>query len=41
MSDCCYGVSPVNYPDPDPGSPEKMSYEGGGLADNLILWWWA
>ena len=18
MSDCCYGVSPVNYPDPDP-----------------------
>ena len=19
MSDCCFGVSPVNYPDPDPG----------------------
>ena len=23
MSDCCFGVSPVNYPDPD---PEQSTY---------------
>ena len=40
MSDCLYGVSPVNYPDPDPlkqvsvgtnVSPLKIKYKGKTL----------
>ena len=28
MSDCRFGVSPVNYPDPDPERPYRLSYSG-------------
>ena len=24
MSDCCFGVSPVNYPDPDPDTEHSL-----------------
>ena len=30
MSDCRFGVSPVNYPDPDPGSGTKVCSRGLG-----------
>ena len=35
MSDCRFGVSPVNYPDPDP----ELTYEnfGGKLTRKLIV----
>ena len=30
MSDCRFGVSPVNYPDPDPDSPKRLSPKSPG-----------
>ena len=32
MSDCRFGVSPVNYPDPDPDQTQLM--------DGLMAKWW-
>ena len=28
MSDCRFGVSPVNYPDPDPGRTVQLAFRG-------------
>ena len=33
MSDCRFGVSPVNYPDPDPESLSGWGIGGGGGGD--------
>ena len=30
MSDCCFGVSPVNYPDPDPDQISCVASLGVG-----------
>ena len=30
MSDCRFGVSPVNYPDPDPDTVSEKACLGGG-----------
>ena len=36
MSDCRFGVSPVNYPDPDPDDWAKI-LDNGGQVDTFIL----
>ena len=36
MSDCRYGVSPVNYPDPDPAK-EKNKFCSSLLMSDLAL----
>ena len=30
MSDCRFGVSPVNYPDPDPGIIQTQNFKRRG-----------
>ena len=35
MSDCRYGVSPVNYPDPDP-DPDSDTHSVGFVMSRLI-----
>ena len=34
MSDCRFGVSPVNYPDPDP----ELKLEKFGVSGNVLKW---
>ena len=38
MSDCRFGVSPVNYPDPDPGTSVVVPYCYLFLLSVFILW---
>ena len=40
MSDCRFGVSPVNYPDPDPDTVHRgillMKMEALGLSQDIL-----
>ena len=48
MSDCRFGVSPVNYPDPDPDPdptemngehlPVNMSWQQVAVVQNSVSW---
>ena len=44
MSDCRFGVSPVNYPDPDPDPDPVLPLTGFtflnlfGLPECLVMW---
>ena len=37
MSDCRFGVSPVNYPDPDPGHTTDQSNWSGPFSLEVVM----
>ena len=38
MSDCRFGVSPVNYPDPDPDRRLLFKLDFYGVRDDTLRW---